>query len=47
MNHKNGVEATRQGQRYRHFGVPVTFVYGYEDLDPLADYLLAENAKNE
>lgn len=31
MQHKDGVEATRQGQRYRRFGVPVTFVYGSDD----------------
>lgn len=31
MTHKVGVEATRQGNRYRHFGVPVTFVYGGVD----------------
>ncbi len=33
MRHKNGLEATRQGSRYRHFGVPVTFVYGSQDAE--------------
>ena|SRR3990167_843488 len=31
VNHKNGVENTRQGHRYRKFGIPVTFIYGMED----------------
>lgn len=29
--HKDGAENTRQGRRYRRFGVPVTFVYGLDD----------------
>lgn len=28
--HRNGIEATRQFQRYTGFGVPVWFVYGME-----------------
>lgn len=31
VRHKDGVEGTRQGQRYPRYGVPVTFVYGMED----------------
>jgi hypothetical protein len=30
--HKNGVEATRQSQRYRTYGLPVTYVYGLDDI---------------
>ena len=30
--HKNGVEATRQSQRYRTYGLPVTYVYGMADI---------------
>lgn len=33
ITHRRGVEATRQGTRYREFGVPVTFVYGLDDAD--------------
>lgn len=31
ISHKNGVENTRQARRYRSFGIPVTFIYGYHD----------------
>lgn len=31
VKHKRGVENTRQGIRYRKFGVPVTFIYGQKD----------------
>lgn len=31
VRHKSSVEATRQGQRYTQFGVPVTFIYGMPD----------------
>lgn len=31
VSHRTVVEDTRQGRRYRMFGVPVTFVYGPED----------------
>jgi len=37
VRHKNGVEATRQGHRYRFFGVPVTFVYGMEEANQLIE----------
>jgi hypothetical protein len=30
VKHQNGAEGTRQGQRYRVYGVPVTFIYGME-----------------
>lgn len=33
VQHKAGVEATRQCKRYRTFGIPVTFVYGMEDAE--------------
>jgi len=33
VRHKNGVENTRQANRYRNFGIPVVFVYGLEDAD--------------
>lgn len=36
------VEQTRQGQRYRHFGVPVTFVYGMDDA---AEFLKMKSAQ--
>jgi hypothetical protein len=40
VRHKNGVESTRQGSRYRHFGVPVTFIYGSEDAEQFVhDYM--------
>lgn len=32
VRHKEGIEATRQGQRYVTFGVPVLVCYGFEDI---------------
>lgn len=32
VKHKDGAQNTRQGKRYREFGVPVTFVYGFQDV---------------
>lgn len=40
MKHKDGVENTRQGRRYRRFGVPVTFIYGASDAARFVDTLL-------
>lgn len=31
IEHRKGLEATRQGRRYRCFGIPVTFIYGMAD----------------
>lgn len=31
IKHKNGLEKTRQANRYRWFGIPVVFIYGKED----------------
>lgn len=40
LQHRQGVTATRQGNRYRHFGVPVTFVYGGEDAMSFLKYMV-------
>lgn len=31
IKHKTSLENTRQGIRYRHFGIPVIFIYGMND----------------
>lgn len=31
VNHKNGIEATRQGRNYILFGIPVLMIYGMND----------------
>lgn len=35
VRHKNGVASTRQGTRYTKFGLPVSFVYGVDELPDL------------
>ena len=39
IDHRDGLENTRQGRRYRMFGVPVTFVYGMEEARAVIDLL--------
>ena len=40
VRHKEGAHSTRQGYRYRQFGVPVTFVYGVEDAVLFREYFI-------
>lgn len=42
VTHRSGLENTRQGRRYRLFGVPVTFVYGAEDAQAFLEAKLRE-----
>jgi len=45
VKHRSGtLEDTRQGRRYRLFGVPVTFVYGSADADAFLALMLEERA---
>lgn len=37
VRHKDGIEATRQGQRYVTFGVPVLVCYGFDDIKQVVD----------
>ena len=40
IKHKKTLEETRQGRRYRMFGVPVTFIYGIHDAGEFVTLLL-------
>jgi len=41
VRHKAGIEATRQGQRYVTFGVPVLVCYGFDDVQPVVNEIKA------
>lgn len=40
VNHQTTMEATRQGQRYPHFGVPVWTVYGMAGAEAVIERLV-------
>ena len=39
-NHKTNLESTRQATKYRRFGIPVTFIYGYDDANEYVESLV-------
>lgn len=42
IKHRKELEDTRQGRRYRMFGIPSSFIYGRSDFNALFEELSAE-----